>query len=360
MNEVFKNRDRLTKRAIIYPTLRCNLRCKWCYYFEKLKSDELAHVPVPHMVNKVSLAKNYYGLSTIEITGGEPTIYPDIDRLLQYCHTQDLDTCMITNGLMSKKVGELIDNGLKDVLLSVHGYRDVHNKMIDYKGFDKVKNTIEEMAKRDFLYRVNTVITKINYSNLKEMVDFLLNTYPPRILNLIIFNPHVSVDWARKDMVPFQASYSEIAQPLKDIIDYVESKSDMWVNVRYYPLCFMVGYESHVCNFHQLHYDPYEWAYEFSVGHKAELVQTIIESDKDWYGKGLEKYYNYVVREKLIRTNVFLECCKRCANVNICDGIYSQYIRNFGSDEFSPLKMDGLEITNPMTWREGKREQFSR
>ncbi len=59
---------------------------------------------------------------------------------------------------------------------------------------------------------------------------------------------------------------------------------------------------------------------------------------RQWYTK------NVTCKE-----NLFIESCARCRNRLICDGIYTQYARNFGTDEFEPVKGD--TILDPLYYR---------
>ena len=40
----------------------------------------------------------YYGNTSVDIQGGEPTIYPDILELIRYCKEIGLHPTLITNG----------------------------------------------------------------------------------------------------------------------------------------------------------------------------------------------------------------------------------------------------------------------
>ncbi|HON55855.1 MAG TPA: hypothetical protein PLJ38_02440 [bacterium] len=44
-----------------------------------------------------------------------------------------------------------------------------------------------------------------------------------------------------------------------------------------------------------------------------------------------------------------MKICKKCAYYNICDGIYPQYSKRFGNDEFKPII--GKKITDPIYFR---------
>ncbi|MSV29501.1 MAG: radical SAM protein, partial [Bryobacterales bacterium] len=64
--------------AHIIPTRRCNLSCAYCNEYDDFSKP----VPTHMMFERVdSLAK--LGTTVITISGGEPLLHPDLDRIIE-------------------------------------------------------------------------------------------------------------------------------------------------------------------------------------------------------------------------------------------------------------------------------------
>lgn len=320
-----------------------------CYFINSLNTTP--PIPLDEAKRKLDKAKNYYGLEYLDISGGEATLYPYINEVLKYSKKIGIKLCLITNGINTKKIEELIDLGLDDILLSIEGMGFTHNEMVGSKVWDKVFTTMEMLSRKKYQFRTNTVITKINNNELGELADFLF-MYPVKQINLIPFNPHSAVQWTNADKVPFQIKYSEMLPNIKEVIK-LATANDVWVNVRYFPLCIGKGIEKHIVNFKQICYDEFDWCGWFEWNKTIEQINELaMREDDDVYGEigTYERACNIVMKD-ITKDNTKEQSCKSCENYYICDGIIPQYARNFGFDEFLPIK--GVKIRNPNYHREG-------
>lgn len=343
----------MAKRGVLYVTGICNAQCSWCYYrFMKDKK----HEPIDKLKQDLDRQKYYYNLDFTDLTGwGETTLHPKIDEIVKHCININLLPSVITNGLRPDIIERLFKLGLDDILLSIQGVGAVHDKAVSVpNAFKKVEETLK--IAKDFRFRVNTTITKYNYEHLPELAEYFLSLDKlPLTANFIIFNPHEGMkEWAEKTAIEFQAKYTEIAPYLKKAIDILNK--DVWVNVRYMPLCTMVGYEQHVCNFTHFQYDfLHEWDVVHGMNTSKERIPHLIEEANRLGIFGYddnEKLHNILIR-RLTHGNVIPEKCKGCRNLLICDGIYRQYARRFGVDEFNPV--EGEKIKDPLFYRDNDR-----
>ncbi len=335
--------------------MRCNLNCEFCYY-RFSKKEEYDWELIKNQLDKM---KFYYNLEAVDITGGEPTVCSYIVNMVKYCKLIKLKPTIITNAQIPFIIEKCIDAGLDDLLISIHDLGK-HYDEITKGSFKKLMKTVELCHKKRFKFRTNTVVTKHNLPRLTKIAKFIAEKVKPRIHNFIIFNPHEGTEWRDKvDEAKFQAKYSEIEPKLKKAIDILK-KHKIWANVRYMPLCFMKGYEQHVCNFHQWQYDPYEWEYKSGWNLKKEDYEDIKEKAiaEGVFGTGDELIHNYIAKQN-IKGNIFLNKCKHCVNRFICDGIYPQYARKFGLEEIKPL-FGNIYIRDPMFYREPYRKYFSK
>lgn len=250
-----------TTRAVIDPLRRCNLRCSFCYY---LHTDMEMVAPWEDVKASIDRAKAR-GNDYIDVTGGEPMLYPVINELILYARTVcGMGVCIITNGIANTgKYDSAIDMGVDDWLISMHGVEEVHDMLVNRKDARaKQRELIHIIADRQKTYRVNHVITAQNYGTLPLFVGELLKLeLRPRIVNFINFNPHH--EWKTStESNQFVANLKCVQSMLEPAIEQLEAE-EIGVNVRYYPMCRMKPkLRRTICNDLHVGFDPYEWDYD--------------------------------------------------------------------------------------------------
>lgn len=345
-----KNPINITKRSVLYITKLCNARCKFCYYrFEDPHTKK--HLSLSEIIKTLEKYKEQYGIEYVDISGGEPTIHPNIVDIVKASCLIGIKPTIITNAQLPNIISKLIDNGLEDVLVSIHGYKEWHDSVVGRQGaFDKILETLRMLKSRSFEFRINTVLTKFSCEKAKSLANLYVKL-APRMVNLISFNPYEDSLWRDSKNLDFQVDYPTQAKAARVIIDTLE-KAGIWVNVRYLPLCFLQGYEEHVCNFLQLPYDPYEWEYssynnlslEEITSHTGKAVK------KERFGKTeREQFYQHMMHN-IIKDNKKIEKCHKCSLVEICDHIYSQYLNEYGDKGYEAII--GEKVIDSMHFRE--------
>jgi cyclic pyranopterin phosphate synthase len=110
----------------ISVTDRCNFRCLYCMPVEGLqwlpKSDILSYEEIADVVSQLAPM----GLRRLRITGGEPTIRPNLDELIRMLRAipQVEDIALSTNGVRLPQIAELYrEAGLDRVNISADSLR---------------------------------------------------------------------------------------------------------------------------------------------------------------------------------------------------------------------------------------------
>ena len=158
---------------------RCNLSCGYCSEFDKT-SD-----PVPFEILERRLEKlKELGTFGISLTGGEPTLHPDLPRLIRKCRDlRFLRTGMISNGFFLRP--ELIEKlnvaGLQEMQISIDG---VQRNETTEKVLDNLKKRL--LALRDharFRVTVSGVIGAAPPHEAEEVIAFARELgFTPRVL----------------------------------------------------------------------------------------------------------------------------------------------------------------------------------
>ena len=176
-------RERPLQYLRISLTDRCNLRCTYCMPREHFASN---HVFLPKSeilsyeeITKLVAAMIPLGLEKIRLTGGEPLLRRDIERLIAMI-PEEVDLAMTTNGiLLGKMAQKLWDAGLKRVTVSLDAIdEDTFRKMADSDASPRqVLDSIDTALQVGMQVKVNAVVKRgVNEHSVKEMVDHFANT----------------------------------------------------------------------------------------------------------------------------------------------------------------------------------------
>jgi MoaA/NifB/PqqE/SkfB family radical SAM enzyme len=139
--------------AHIIPMRRCNLSCAYCNEYDDYSS------PVPTEVMSERLDKLAdLGTTAIIISGGEPLMHPEIERIVRKIRQRGMLACLITNGylLTRDKIKKLNQAGLEYMQISIDNVQpdDVSKKSL--KVLDKKLIWLSELAQ--FHVNINSVI----------------------------------------------------------------------------------------------------------------------------------------------------------------------------------------------------------
>ena len=292
-----------TKRAMIDVGRKCNMNCNFCYYKHLGDLRLESFTPSIDLECEINSAHKR-GCNYIDFTGGEPTIYPEITRLIKHALSKDIKSCVITNAICGDKtVQKILDSGVDDFLISLHGHsEEMHDKLTNKEGARRRQERFMNYLKGNFKnqFRFNAVIAKYNQNYLPELARYMVK-WNPKIVNFINMNPHG--DWSkdRQGTREVIADLRVAEVGLNEAINILEDHG-IGVNVRYYPMCRINKYYRRtVCNDLHVMFDPYEWDYK-------EMPKTY------------EQYKSWGVRTSKNIEYQGMPCCD-CDIKHICGGI---------------------------------------
>ena len=81
--------------AQIIPIRRCNLDCSYCNEYDKTSEP----VPLESMLRRIDRLADL-GTTIITLSGGEPTLHPDLDAIIGRIRARGAIATLITNGLL--------------------------------------------------------------------------------------------------------------------------------------------------------------------------------------------------------------------------------------------------------------------
>lgn len=157
--------------VILMPHSRCNCRCVMCDIWKGNNNvKQLEEIDIQKMLD------SFRDLNTREIvmSGGEALMHPDFFRLCEIIKTQKIKVTLLSTGLLLKKYASEILAKTDEVIVSLDGSKDVHDKIRNIpNAFDKLKEGVQELKKLnpDFRVTARCVIQKDNFEDFPNIVD---------------------------------------------------------------------------------------------------------------------------------------------------------------------------------------------
>jgi len=158
-------------------TQRCNFRCQYCMPekpFEWTPKENLLSYEEMFSFIKVAIDN---GIKKIRITGGEPLVREDLDKLISMIKTynSDIDLALTTNGyLLKSQVAKLKKAGLNRINISIDSLEKETFWYLTKKNvLQNVLEGIEAALKVGMLVKLNSVILKdINENEILSLYNF--------------------------------------------------------------------------------------------------------------------------------------------------------------------------------------------
>lgn len=126
----------------------CNFRCPFCHNRDLALSKIDTFIPFQDVLDYLSSRKNI--IDAVVVSGGEPTLMPDLKEKITIIKNMGFLVKIDTNGTNFNVLKDLIDN-----------------KLIDYVAMD---------IKNDFAnYPLTAGVSNIDYSNIKKSIEYLIN-----------------------------------------------------------------------------------------------------------------------------------------------------------------------------------------
>ena len=174
-DERAKNVSALSRmqRCEMLVTGRCNFSCPYCRGFSAIECD-CGDINVDIALETLSYWM-YDDLKNVRFSGGEPTLYQDLPKLVKYCKWGEVERIAIsTNGSRPFEIyEELIESGVNDFSISLDACcASFGDRMSGVKGkWETVTENIRKIAARTYV-TVGVVLTEDNVSEMADIIKF--------------------------------------------------------------------------------------------------------------------------------------------------------------------------------------------
>jgi MoaA/NifB/PqqE/SkfB family radical SAM enzyme len=290
-------------KALIKVGYGCNNHCSFCHTLNVRHIDDTT-LGVQEKIKRAA----GLGYTMAVLSGGEPTMRPELTRWAAYSASLGMDFGLVTNGRMlvyPELVDRLAASRLKYVYMSLHGgTAKVHNAMVRAHAFENTFGALKELSGRGLDLTANCVITAGNVNHLIELVDLVLPLNDV-VLKFSMVEPKGAADKLFDAVIP---RVSDVAAKVVRAIRYGQEKSTGLAFAHDgIPLCLLPGLE-HLYDDLKTH----------GFASMAEVYET------DFYP---------VDNANCVQT----ERCNGCGLSGPCVGLYKGYNDAFGDAELKPV-----------------------
>lgn len=150
---------------------RCPLQCLYCSNPEELALPE-SELATDKWINVFQQAKDL-GVLQVHLSGGEPLVRGDLEKLVGELARLDLYTNLISSGigLTQKRLSKLIENGLTNIQMSIQASQSDKARQVAGVDLHDKKLEILSLIQESGLYlTINVVLHSMNIDSIEEIV----------------------------------------------------------------------------------------------------------------------------------------------------------------------------------------------
>ena len=169
--ELLDGKSRITSLPVlvIMPHNRCNCRCMMCDIWKIKQVRELTSEDLkPHLS-----AVRELGIQWVVLSGGEPLLHSHLSDLSSLFRNEGIRITLLTAGLLLERCSEAIAQNFDDVIASLDGPMDIHDRIRGVPGaFQKLTRGIVALRMRrpGIPVHARCTIQKENFSHLRDTV----------------------------------------------------------------------------------------------------------------------------------------------------------------------------------------------
>lgn len=241
--------------------------------------------------------RGYFG---VILTGGEPSLHPELPRIARYARDEGLHVRMITNGhrLADEDFArEMAEAGLSLVHVSVYSVRpEIEARLRGAEGtLPRAFAAMENAHKHGIEVNINCVINKLNADHLDENIRHFLDHHP-YIRHFVWNNLDPSMGRAEVNQAEYTPRLADFEVSLHRALRLLHAQGRTF-RVEKVPLCYMT---------------EFAWA--------STETRKIV--------KGEERIVHFLDAKQTVRQtsweHIYAEACESCSLRTICGGLFDR------------------------------------
>lgn len=272
----------------------CNHHCGFC---SNPKTPDVHTFETMRVLVDDFVRRGYFG---VILTGGEPTLHPELPRICAYAREQGLHVRMITNGSRLDDdhfARAMADAGLQIVHVSVYSVRpEIEARLRGVAGtLERAFAAAENSHRHGIIVNVNCVINRLNADHLDENIRFFIERHP-YIRHFVWNNLDPSMGRAEINKKLYTPRLADLELSLDRALRLLHL-SGRTFRVEKVPLCYMT---------------EFAWA--------STETRKIV--------KGEERIVYFLDHKQMVRQtdwgHIYTATCDVCSLRSICGGLFDR------------------------------------
>ena len=155
---------------ILYPHSRCNCRCVMCDIWKTTETREISVADLDRHTADITAL----GVRWVIFSGGEPLMHSDLFGLCRHLRRQGIRLTILSTGLLLEQHARGIVEHVDDVIVSLDGPSEVHNRIRRIAGaFERMADGIASLRRIQptFSVAARCTVQKQNFTSLAGTVE---------------------------------------------------------------------------------------------------------------------------------------------------------------------------------------------
>ncbi len=284
----------------------CNQFCGFCSNPTSPYSHDFSSMKI--LVDDF-VERGYFG---VILTGGEPTLHPELPRIAEYARAQGLHVRMITNGHRLAEpdfARAMAEAGLQLVHVSIYSVRpDVEARLRGVEGsLDRAFAALTNAHRHGIEVNVNCVINKLNADHLDDNIDYFVARHP-YVRHFVWNNLDPSMGRAEVNQYQFTPRLADFEVSLHRAMTAL-ARTGRSFRVEKVPLCYMADFAEASTETRKI------VKLEERIVHFLDDKQSIRQTEWD---------------------HLYAPVCRVCSLRTICGGLFDQG-DGYSPDELHPV-----------------------
>jgi len=262
-------------------------------------------------------------IKKVILTGGEPTLHPDLLKILSHLDKQKLAFSIVTNairfashGFLKKTEKYFINNPNSNIVFSLNSLPDEVNNQKEQKIAKKRIKGIIELAKSKIPLSCTVTVTQENKKYLNQIFNFLIDLKKEYNFNL----KGVELRMLYSSLTPdnlFKENFInpplKVSQLLEQSLSYLDENKVNYV-LWNFPLCYLKN--------------PKKYKHS-QIKERLETVMTRIDVNHQYDKRQLLDWSKQLKKHPE---------CLNCSLVDYCSGIESNYLKLYNYPRLKTIK----------------------
>ncbi|MCW8818654.1 MAG: radical SAM protein [Ignavibacteriaceae bacterium] len=259
------------------PHSRCNCRCVMCDIW---KGNNNVQQLNESDVEKLLDSFRKLNTKLVVMSGGEALMHPNFFKLCDIIKTQKINICILSTGLLLKKYAAEIITKTDEVIVSLDGSREAHDKIRNIpNAFEKLKEGVQELKKLNKNYKI-TARCVVQRNNFRDLSNIVNAAHDIGLDQISFLAADVSTDAFNRPELWGEEKIGEV-KLLRDEVEIFKSEIEKLINSHHldFENKFIAESPEKIRRFYN-YYAAFHGLNEFSqISCNAPWVSAVIEPD---------------------------------------------------------------------------------